>query len=288
MSQWLYRKSQFPSTENRNFFRPKNRKNIFKISKDFRVLIFGLPGTPIHEIGNRFAEKFDLDLIEITRSYEDEEDYFDDKIPELTFDTGDLLSGSESQQMVRDPSAEEYQKSIDEAKIPVADDEPLSDQERIELFSYESGVIVTELGEPDLVKWAESSSGNFGIFYLEANEKKAINWFQHVRKCKTCGAVYHLEERPPIVNGVCDRCGSYDLMAKPENHPKEIRKQYNLWKKEFAPMEKMAKMTGQLFSIDMDDYRSIDSMIRDMVKYIKSEDKSPKGNKITKIRPEKK
>lgn len=284
MSNWLYKHSQVSTTENRNFLRRKE-KSIFKISKDFRVLIFGLPGTPIHELGYHFANILDLDLVEIERSYDEDLDYFDDKIPELKFDTGDLISGSENKQMARDPSSCDKEKSIDDAVIPPPDEEPLSEEEKFELYEYESGVVVTELGEPELVQWVQNSNGFFGIFEIRADEEKVINWFKDVRKCNICGTVYHLMERPPMYDGVCDRCGSYQLNPKPGNSPKEVRHQFNVWRAEFEPLEKAAKVAGQFFSMHVDDYTCFEDMVRDMIKWIKSKDDTVKGKGKITIKP---
>ena len=78
--------------------------------KPFKVLIFGVPGTPIHEMGKAISEYYDIDLFAIEREYDD---YWEDKYRTVYLDMGDGKDGSESQRERREPMADSSRRAID-------------------------------------------------------------------------------------------------------------------------------------------------------------------------------
>ena len=223
-----------------------------------RLLIWGSPGTPIFEVGERISGFHGLDFFTIEREPEDVDSYFDDKIPERTLDTGDMTSGSESQRMVRNPKTMDIEKHIDKVDPDVAYEvDPLSREEKYELFKVRQGVIVTEIPGPFLLRWANR------VVFLESDADNAIKWFRKRRKCMTCGSVFHLEEKPPLVPGICDRCGT-DLKRKPEDSPRAVRDQYRNWRNDFWRFKEEASTSGCFCRISVDDRGTLEEIIREI------------------------
>jgi hypothetical protein len=213
----------------------------------FKVLIFGVPGTPIFELGNSISEYYNIDLFEINRSLGS--NYFVDKIPSIHFDTGDRGIGSASQHTIRDPEIEQRYRAIDRfLNIPNLQTEPLSFGDKMNIYSIPNGIIVSEIAEPVLLHWIKN--GNGVIFYLDIDEEKAVKWLKDRRKCMVCGAAYHLIDKRQRQGNICDRCGT-DLIMRSEDEPANVRHQFNIWRNDFSVFKK--QMEGMDFiKIDID------------------------------------
>lgn len=55
------------------------------------------------------------------------------------------------------------------------------------------------------------------------------------RTCPTCKAVYHIETRPPKVQGVCDGCGAA-LYQREDDRPESVRVRMDEYQKSTAPL----------------------------------------------------
>src|SRR5262245_40757273 len=60
------------------------------------------------------------------------------------------------------------------------------------------------------------------VCMLTAPEEEIVRRLSGRRTCPSCGAVYHLESRPPRSPGVCDRCSSA-LVQRPDDAEDVIR-----------------------------------------------------------------
>lgn len=224
-----------------------------------RILIIGVPGSPIFEVADRLSGFRNYELYTIERNECLLTDlYFADKIPQVDIDAGDFTSGSESQQYVRDPQSRIREKLMDLEKVPDGN-EGLTQEELNELLSIENGVIASELADPRLLEWCEM------LFVLESDTKKAQRWFENRRKCKTCGSVYHLEDKNPKEQGICDRCGS-NLIRKPEDEPVNVQQQYMTWKHIFWKFEETIKQLDKKHltfkRIDLDNVKTMEEIVR--------------------------
>ena len=171
-----------------------------------RLLIFGCPGSPVFELGEVLSDFYDLTYYTIEKVPDDHQSYFDDKIPEVLFDTGDFSSGSESQHMVRDPHSLRLEKELSEADASIPGsgeyEDCLTEEEHVLINNITQGIIATDIPDCMMIDWATH------VVFLDADENQAIKWFMKRRKCPTCESMYHLEDKPPLVIEKCDRCGS--------------------------------------------------------------------------------
>lgn len=55
------------------------------------------------------------------------------------------------------------------------------------------------------------------------------------RVCRECGAVYHVENMPPKVEGKCDKCGG-ELYQRPDDTVETVEQRLEVYKKETAPL----------------------------------------------------
>jgi adenylate kinase len=69
------------------------------------------------------------------------------------------------------------------------------------------------------------------------------------RTCAQCGAIYHLENQPPKVDGVCDKCGG-GLVARPDDTEGAIRKRLESFHKQTTPVADYYKLKNVLKEVD--------------------------------------
>jgi adenylate kinase len=71
------------------------------------------------------------------------------------------------------------------------------------------------------------------------------------RTCAKCKSVYHLSARPPIREGVCDRCGG-KLFEREDDKPETIRVRMEAYQQSTAPLVDYYQKKGFLVSISAD------------------------------------
>lgn len=69
------------------------------------------------------------------------------------------------------------------------------------------------------------------------------------RSCPRCGMVYHLEYKKPRQNELCDQC-SVSLVQRKDDQEDVIKKRYELYQSETAPVAKHYAKQGLLIRID--------------------------------------
>ncbi len=69
------------------------------------------------------------------------------------------------------------------------------------------------------------------------------------RTCAQCGAIYHLENQPPAVDGVCDRCGG-KLIARTDDTEGAVRKRLEAFHRQTTPVADYYKSKKWLKEID--------------------------------------
>ncbi len=69
------------------------------------------------------------------------------------------------------------------------------------------------------------------------------------RTCEKCKAVYHLTERPPKVEGCCDRCDG-KLFQREDDRPDSIKVRLETYERSTAPLIEFYKKLGLLVQIE--------------------------------------
>jgi adenylate kinase len=55
------------------------------------------------------------------------------------------------------------------------------------------------------------------------------------RSCPSCGAIYHLKNKPPRVDGVCDECGS-ELIQRSDDNAEVMRHRLEVYEEKSRPL----------------------------------------------------
>lgn len=69
------------------------------------------------------------------------------------------------------------------------------------------------------------------------------------RTCPSCGAIYHTENKPPLVENVCDKCGS-GLVVRADDSPDTIRERLRVFHESTEPVEAWYANKGLLRRIE--------------------------------------
>lgn len=209
-----------------------------------RLLIYGVSGTPIFECGERLSSFYDLPLLTFELRPYLGDSYFDDKIPSIHLDMGDMGAGSSQSQLARDFGMSSKIKGLDTNHPVILPCRSVSDSELSSLLGYDQGICVTQIPDIRLVDWATD------VVFFNCSDKNAISWFSKRLKCPSCGNVHHLEDLPPRLSGICDRCGT-DLIRLPEDSPKFVASQFREWRNMFWRFEMYSKRKSfKAFAVD--------------------------------------
>lgn len=69
------------------------------------------------------------------------------------------------------------------------------------------------------------------------------------RTCAQCGAIYHLENKPPVSDSVCDRCGA-EVIARADDTEEAVRKRLEAFHRQTLPVATYYKAKSVLREVD--------------------------------------
>ncbi len=104
------------------------------------------------------------------------------------------------------------------------------------------------------------------VILLEVDEAALIDRLSGRCVCQRCGASYHRRYHPPRVKGVCDVCGSSELVHRRDDEPDAVAARLEVYHRQTAPILPYYRARGILVAIDgMADIdavtRAIDSVL---------------------------
>jgi len=88
------------------------------------------------------------------------------------------------------------------------------------------------------------------------------------RTCRKCGAIYHIKEIPPKVEGVCDLCGG-KLYQRSDETPQAIKNRLRIYREKTKPVLDYFRRRGLLADIDANyPFEEIDKVISQCEKHL--------------------
>lgn len=87
------------------------------------------------------------------------------------------------------------------------------------------------------------------VILLRAPQSEIVRRLSGRRTCPKCGAVYHLESRPPKSSGVCDAC-SAALVQRPDDAEDVIRERLKVFEAQTEPVAEAYRAQRLLAEID--------------------------------------
>ena len=87
------------------------------------------------------------------------------------------------------------------------------------------------------------------VFLLEVPTDVIVSRLSGRRICKGCGAVYHVTNIPPKVEGVCDQCGG-ELYQRPDDSEETVLNRLGVYEKQTASLIDFYEKKGVLIRIN--------------------------------------
>jgi adenylate kinase len=111
-------------------------------------------------------------------------------------------------------------------------------------------------GFPRTVVQAEKLDGIVGngsdplrVLQLLVPDEAIVKRISLRRTCAGCGAIYHLENNPPAVASVCDRCGA-EVIARPDDNEQAVRTRLEAFHRQTLPVATFYKAKNVLREVD--------------------------------------
>lgn len=167
-------------------------------------------------------------------------------IPQVS--TGDMLRQAQADGTPLGQQAREY---VESGRL-VPDDLVLGlIEERLRNRDTDGGFILDGFPRTeDQAKGLDGILGRLGValdrvVLIELDAAVLAERLGKRRSCPACGAVYHLDSKPPARAGICDECGER-LVERPDDQPERIRRRIEVFKAETAPLEAYYDRRGLL------------------------------------------
>ena len=87
------------------------------------------------------------------------------------------------------------------------------------------------------------------VFLLDVAPEVIVKRFSGRRICRGCGAVYHVVNIPPKVDGVCDACGG-ELYQRPDDSESTVLNRLDVYNRQTAALISFYESKGVLVRID--------------------------------------
>lgn len=84
---------------------------------------------------------------------------------------------------------------------------------------------------------------------IEADDALILGRISGRRVCKSCGSVYHTENKKPKVDGICDKCGG-PLIHREDDKPETVSKRLKIYHDQTEPVIDYYKKQGLLIVVD--------------------------------------
>lgn len=88
--------------------------------------------------------------------------------------------------------------------------------------------------------------------YFNIDLNKLVERLTNRRTCKDCGAIYNLISKQPKIEGVCDNCGSTNLVQRADDKEDVIRNRLGVFQQTVDPVLDYYKQSNRLVVLDAD------------------------------------
>ena len=86
------------------------------------------------------------------------------------------------------------------------------------------------------------------VIDIEVPDEAILSRLSGRRVCESCGASYHLTNKKPKAEGVCDLCGG-TLVQRGDDRPETIRARLNIYHEQTEPLKSYYEKQGKLRAV---------------------------------------
>jgi adenylate kinase len=100
------------------------------------------------------------------------------------------------------------------------------------------------------------------VILIEVDEAALVDRIAGRFTCQGCGASYHERYKRPQVDGVCDMCGTADLVHRADDRPEAVKTRFEVYRRQTEPILPYYRARGILRTVDgMADIDSVTQQI---------------------------
>jgi adenylate kinase len=88
------------------------------------------------------------------------------------------------------------------------------------------------------------------VIDFKLDDSEIVRRIVERRVCSDCGATYNLSFLPPKEAGVCDKCGSRNIIQRPDDREEVVRTRLETYRAQTAPLIEFYSGGGLLRSVD--------------------------------------
>jgi adenylate kinase len=185
------------------------------------------------------------------------------QIPQVA--TGDMLRAAISKETVEGKEAKSY---VDSGKLVPNDLVIRIVRARLLEDDMQNGFILD--GFPRTQEQADALSAMGEkcridrVLYFYLDEKTVVTRIAGRRTCPQCSGIYNTVYSPPLVSGICDRCG-IALIHRKDDQPETVQERFIVYQKETAPLIQYYEEQGCLSHINAgDSMEDVERRIKDV------------------------
>lgn len=167
-----------------------------------------------------------------------------DELGFIRLSTGDMLREAVRNQTDLGKKAKEYMDAG--ALVP---NDLIIGLMKEKIAQAEGGVILD--GFPRTVEQADALAEQLDVdlaLNLDVDDDELISRLTKRRSCPQCNAVYHLVSKPPMKEGVCDKCGS-ELYQRDDDTEATVSKRLSVYRENTMPLIDYYAKKGTLVTI---------------------------------------
>lgn len=193
--------------------------------KKMKLIFLGAPGAGKGTIAKMVMEKYN--------------------IPQIS--TGDIFRDNIKSETELGKKAKEY---IDKGELVPDEITVGMVKERLSKDDCKNGYILD--GFPRTIPQAEALEKIDKIdkvIDFQARDDVIIQRLSGRRTCRKCGAIFHIVNIPPKVEGICDKCGG-ELVQRSDETEEVIKNRLEVYRKQTEPLIDYYKKNGMLAGVD--------------------------------------
>jgi len=100
------------------------------------------------------------------------------------------------------------------------------------------------------------------VLHVTLEDEVIIDRLSKRRSCPKCGAIFHLENKPPRMNGKCDTCSTV-LVQRDDDKPEVIRRRLEVYREKTRPVLDFYEKRGEIKTIRGDiDLKQLPAALR--------------------------
>lgn len=106
-------------------------------------------------------------------------------------------------------------------------------------------------GFPRTIEQADALAEQIDIdiaINIDVADEELISRLTQRRSCPDCNAVYHLTNKPPVKDGVCDKCGG-KLYQRDDDKEETVKNRLEVYRKNTFPLIEYYEKRGKLVTI---------------------------------------